>query len=248
MPMSTPSHPLHASTSGSTRTGAKAVRARRFVAVTATAAAALLIAPHTASAAPTTVADWRFEDTGTKLTDSSGNGNTGTLKNVTTGVSGASGKAFSFTKTPSYVTVPSKATLNPDGGNFKVSVKVNFTVKPSSAVGDYTVIRKGLASNPGGSWKIEIAQDGRALCNYHKTSSKKVQIVNGPRLNDGKWHTITCAKTASTVTLTVDGSSYKVTKTIDSLANTDSVIIGATTTAGEDQYQGKIDDITITKG
>lgn len=223
-------------------------RARSVVAATTVVGAALLASPHAAYAASTTVGLWHFDDTGTKAVDSSGNGSTGTLKNVTTGVTGASGTAFSFTKKPAYVKIPSKASLNPDNTTFKVTVKVNFTVKPSSAIGDYTVIRKGLASNPGGSWKIEIAQDGRALCNYRKTSSKKVQIVNGPQLNDGKWHTISCTKTGTKVTLTVDSTSYSVTKSIGTIANSDSILVGAKTTLGEDQFNGKIDEVTIIKG
>jgi hypothetical protein len=223
-------------------------RARRVVAVTTAATAALLASPHAAYAASTTVGLWHFDDTGSTAVDSSGNGNTGTLKNVTTGVTGASGKAFSFTKKPAYVKIPSKTSLNPDNTNFKVTVKVNFTVKPSASTGDYTVIRKALATNPGGSWKIEVAQDGRALCNYRKTEANKVQIVNGPRLNDGKWHTLSCAKTPTAVTLTVDGHSYSVTKSIGTIANTDSVLVGAKTTLGEDQFNGKIDEVTITKG
>lgn len=223
-------------------------RTRRVVAATAVTAAAVLTQSPAAHAAASTVGLWHFEDSGSTAADSSGNGNTGTLTNVTTGVTGASGKGFGFTGKPSYVRIPSKSSLNPDNTNFKVTVKVNFTVKPSSSVGDYTVIRKALATNPGGSWKIEIAQDGRALCNYRRTSSNKVQIVNGPRLNDGKWHTISCAKTSNSVTLTVDGASYSVTKSIGSIANSDSIIVGAKTTLGEDQFQGKIDEITITKG
>lgn len=223
-------------------------RARRFAAVTAVASAMLLITPHTAEAASTTVGLWHFEDTGRTARDSSGNGNTGTLTNVTTGARGASGKAFSFTRTPGYVKIPSRASLNPDGGNFSVTVKVSFTVKPSPSLGDYTVIRKALASNKGGSWKIEIAQDGRALCNYRLTERLKVQIVNGPRLNDGRWHTITCSKTPTKVTLKVDGSSYSVAKTIGTIRSSDPVLVGAKTTAGEDQFRGKIDEITITKG
>jgi hypothetical protein len=223
-------------------------RVRHVVAATATVAAALLISPHAAYAAPATVGLWHFEDAGSTAVDSSGNSNTGTLKNVTTRVSGASGKAFGFSTTPSYVRIPSKSTLNPDNTNFKVTVKVKFTVKPPASVGDYTVIRKGLASNPGGSWKIEIAQDGRALCNYRRTESSKVQIVNGPRLNDGKWHTLSCAKTSTKVTLTVDSASYSVTKSVGTIANTDYILVGAKTTAGEDQFRGSIDEVSITKG
>jgi hypothetical protein len=223
-------------------------RTRTVVAATAVATAALLTQSPAAQAAASTVALWHFKDSGATALDSSGGGHTGTLTNVTTGVVGASGKAFSFTGKPSYVRIPSQATLNPDNTNFKVTVKVNFTVKPSAATGDYTVIRKALATNPGGSWKIELAQDGRALCNYRKTGANKVQIVNGPRLNNGKWHTISCAKTPTTVTLTVDGTSYSVTKSIGSIANSDTILVGAKTTLGEDQYNGRIDEITITKG
>ena len=55
--------------------------------------------------------------------------------------------------------------------------------------------------HPGGDWKIEIVNVGGlgiARC-YLKGSAGSWQKTTGPNLADGKWHTITCEKHATTV-------------------------------------------------
>jgi hypothetical protein len=214
-------------------------------------AVAAVLATGSARAASGTAALWHMdESSGASMTDSAPSGSTkdtGTLHNVTVGQPGSGGKAYRFNgPSLSYVDVPSSADLNPGSGSFIFSVKVKFTVLPSSTVGDYDLLRKGLSSTSGGDYKAEIVQSGKALCQW-KGSSANVQLTGGPVLNNGAWHTISCEKTSTSVTLRLDGTvrasrSVK----IGSISNSAHLLLGAKTTSGGDQYQGLLDEATIT--
>jgi len=204
-----------------------------------------------AGAASTTVALWHMEDTGSTMSDSSGNGHNGTLSSVTTGQTGFSGKAFGFSKNPALVTVPSSSDLNPGSSTFTVTTHANFTKLPSTKTGDdYDVIRKGLSSTSGGNWKQEITLSGRGSCTG-TASSGSLTASGGKVLNDGKWHTITCVFTTSSIRLQVDGSQVaSKSGKMGSISNKDSLTIGAKiirSTSDGDQYVGLIDEVSITK-
>ena len=216
---------------------------RRTAAGAVAAGAAVLLLPGAAGAA-TERAHWSFEDTGSAAADSSGNGNTGTLKNLTTGVAGSTGKAFQWSSKPSYVSVPDASVLDPGTSSYSVSLKVRFTVLPSSSVGDYDLVRKGLSTTSGGSWKVEIVRSGQALCNF-RGSGGQGQLTKGPKLDDGAWHAITCARTSSKVTLTVDGTSWSTSKSTGRISNSSAILIGAKDTSGHDQFTGVLDEVVI---
>jgi hypothetical protein len=228
-------------------------RLGRGAAGTAVAAVTVLVASAATAQAATVVAAWNMDDApgSTTMADSSGNDRTGTLTGVTAGVPGYGGRgtdrAFDFAMTPSYVTIPDAADLNPGKSPFSVSLKIKFVAKPSAAVGDFDVIRKGLSTTKGGSWKIEILETGRALCNY-RAPKRQGQLSAGKNLADNKWHSITCTRTATKVILTVDGRSYSKTVTLPAIRNTSEVLIGAKNTIGGDQTTATIDDVRITAG
>jgi hypothetical protein len=68
----------------------------------------------------------------------------------------------------------------------------------------------------------------------------------GPALNDGRWHTVQCVKTSSAITLIVDGQSFSQSATVGTIANTDSLVIGAR--PGSDYFQGSLDEASIQIG
>lgn len=216
-------------------------RILRVSTATAACAAAALLVPGVANAA-TERAHWSMNDTGTSMADSSGNSNTGKLKNVTTGDPGLSGTSFGFAQKPSYVNVPDNSSLDPDTSDFTITLHVKFTQNPPSSVGDYDLLRKGLSTTSGGSYKVEI-YNNKALCNFR--GAKQGQVNSGPSLNDGKWHTIVCARTSSKVTLTVDGSSWSKSVSTGKISNSSSLMIGAKNTSGADQYNGFMDEVVI---
>ena len=62
-----------------------------------------------------------------------------------------------------------------------------------------------------------------------KGSSGYYELMAGPAVNNGQWHTVQCVKTSSTVKVVVDGSAFSKSATLGSIApsNTDGVPIGA---------------------
>jgi hypothetical protein len=205
-----------------------------------------------ATAAPLTVALWHMEDTGSTMHDSSGQGNNGTLTSVTVAQPGFSGYGFGFARNPALVSVRSASTLNPGSSPFTVTAHVRFTKLPTNSTGeDYDLIRKGLASTSGGDWKQEIAENGRASCTS-KGSSGSLTLTAGPVLNDGNWHTVTCAFTTGGIKVLVDQSQVaSKSAKIGSISNSAALTLGAksikSTTSG-DQYTGIMDEVSITKG
>jgi len=214
------------------------VRASRLIGVVAMACTAGLVGVGHADAAVATFgASWQFNETTGKALDSSGNHNDGTLHGGIT----RTGSGYTFDGHSGYVSVPNAATLNP--GAADITITVGFTLDGNPGAGnDYDLVRKGLAGTKGGDFKVEILSDGKAFCRFR--GSKVITVSGGSKLGTGT-HTVACAKTASKVTLSVDGS-LKVSKSIQigSISNTQPVILAAK--PGDDFTKGLIDFITIT--
>jgi hypothetical protein len=98
---------------------------------------------------------WSFnEGAGTAAMDSSGNGNTGTLINGPTWVSGKSGTALSFDGADDYVEIPETQSLNLSSA-LTVSAWINNQASTDSGLGQdqYRIIAsKGWALDNSGSW------------------------------------------------------------------------------------------------
>ena len=191
---------------------------------------------------------WQMEDP-TQLLDDSANANDGTTTNIT-GVKGFDGNnGYHFDGSGSIATVPSSDSLNPGDADFALTVHVRFTEPPSTDVGDYDLIRKGLAATRGGDYKMEILPrksntQAKAFC-FFKDSSKTVgKIVKGPNLADGDWHEVVCTKTSTEVQLTVDGRTYTNSVRLGSISNTEPVTIGAQSRSA-DCYEGDMDEVSV---
>ena len=208
----------------------------------------LALAAGPALAAASSAATWHMNETsGATMLDASGNSNHGKLKNITLGVPGLNGsKGYGFNGKSSVILVPDSASLNAGKADLVVTVHVAFTKVPAD---DYDLIRKGLSSSAGGDWKIEIVNvDGKAIARcYLKGSAGSWQKTTGPDLADGKWHTITCEKHATTVVLSVDSKVWKTTKALGTMANAAQLSIGAKAEGG-DWYAGSLDEVSIVTG
>jgi len=217
------------------------------------AASVSLVAPiflmaGTAHAA-TPVAIWHMDKT-SSMADSSGSNNNGTTKNITSVPDGVSGPGYHFASNSS-VQVPSSASLNPGTANFTISMNVRFGAAPAAGL-DYDLIRKGLSTTTGGEWKIEIFGNSTltspAFCLFKDGAKVQATVRGTTNLADNKWHRITCAKTASAVTLTVDNVLQRTNRmTLGPISNTDPVGVGRKLPSG-DQYVGDMDEITIQSG
>jgi concanavalin A-like lectin/glucanase superfamily protein len=177
-----------------------------------TAAVAVGIA-FAAPASAATLANWQMnEGSGaTVMVDSSGHVN-GTIGSaVVTGFTfnGATGYHWPFTSPtappakPERIVQASSSTLNPNSGNYTVQLRYRTTKHFGN------IVQKGQAGSSGGYFKIENP-NGNLTCVFRGTSSSgsflRRQVVSPTVLSDGAWHVARCARTATALTLTIDGS------------------------------------------
>lgn len=189
------------------------------------------------------VAVWHMDALGT-MTDSAGTNN-GTLYGVGLDPAGYLGAAYSFNGS-SWVSVPNAAALNPGSANVKISLAIKTTAAPPPTVQDWDLARKGLYTS-GSEFKIEYYPSAQVGCAFNGSQGMSGEHPAGPRLNDGKWHTIECRKTATAISTVVDGTTvYSAAVAVGSISNSADVAIGAR--PGSEYFQGSIDEIVIAYG
>ncbi len=204
-------------------------------------------------AAPTAAASsfgghWALDEVGSPevAVDSSGNGNDGAAYYVV-----GDGSGYVFSGTGSKVVVPDSASLNPGTTDFSYSVTV-ITGVPAVHT-DYDLMRKGLGTTTGGEFKAEIHNvngQARALCLVKDATGVAASIKGTTNLDDGQPHTITCSKTATSITIRVDSLSAR-TRTpragaIGSISNTYPLLLGVKTPSGGDDFIGTMTDASVT--
>lgn len=193
------------------------------------------------NAAGTLVADWEMNETsGTTMVDSAGN-NTGTLQNIT-----PNGSYYAFNGVDSLATATQNFAIG--SANITFTARLRFGQVPSSTVGDYDVVRGA----PTGRWKMEIVRrnsgtQAKANCHFAGTRTG-TNLARGPSLADGKWHTVTCTKTATTVSLTVDGTTYTTSVSVGDINTTGKQIALGGQATGADQYMGDLDYVQVKVG
>jgi hypothetical protein len=219
-----------------------------LIALAAAAATIALSAP--AAQAATFGAHWALDEQGTPSPTQAFDdlhGNTGTVRNV---IGDGIGYTFGGSSGVSGVSVPDSDSLSPGSADFSYTVQLITTVPAPGT--DYDVLRKGLASTVGGEYKIEVLNVNgvaKAMCLVKDSAKHVARIQWSPKggIADGKIHTITCSKTSTGITLTLDGSSHtKVNSAgIGTVANTGSLFIGIKSDSGGDQFVGKIIDARL---
>ena len=214
----------------------------RVVAAGAVLGVALLEGPAAVGATQPLAALWKMDETsGTVMRDSVAS-HTGTLHSVQLGVPGFKGTAYGFTGS-SYVSVPSAGDLNPGSANISITVHLKATSAPASP--DWDLIRKGLYETAGGEYKMEYQPSGQVSCGF-KGSAGYAELIAGPAVNNGQWHTVRCVKTSSSIQVVVDGQTFSMAATIGSIANTAPVVIGAR--PGSEFFKGSLDHASIRVG
>ena len=187
------------------------------------------------------VAQWHMDETsGTVMHDAVG-GHDGTLSGVAVGVPGFSGTAFGFSR--STVTVPTAAALNPGSATLTVTIHLKTTLTPATP--DWDLIRKGTFDSAGGEYKVEYQPTGQASCGFVGSTGSS-ELIAGPALNDGAWHSVACTKTASSIRLTVDGVAFSKAGAVGSISNTADMVIGAH--PGSEFFQGTLDEASVRLG
>jgi hypothetical protein len=204
------------------------------------------------------VADWEMNEPSgaTRMVDSSGHGLAGEIgSRVRTGVATPSGHGYGFrghgrAMDPALlVVVPDRSRLNPGNRAFSVSLRFRTSVKGPN------LIQKGQSGDSGGYWKVEVHK-GWPTCLFRDGSGrgKVASFVDGPRslrVDDDRWHTVICERSAQQVRITLDpgtrgAATRQVSGRIGTIANTRPLAIGGkhdcgTADVGCDYLTGRID-------
>ena len=217
------------------------------------AAFAFLLAPAAAPSAPgrpparavlappVLVALWHMDEvSGTTMVDAVG-GHDGTLSRVQLGVPGFGGSAYGFTK--SSVSVPSSPVLNPGRKKIMLTIHLNTTVAPARP--DWDLLRKGVFGSGLGEYKVEFQPTGQASCGFAGTLDS-TELIAGPAIDDGRWHTVQCVKTATEVRLIVDGRRFTKRARVGSIANDAALVLGAR--PGSEFFRGALDEASVVIG
>jgi Concanavalin A-like lectin/glucanases superfamily len=198
-----------------------------------------------ASSTGAVVALWHMDETaGTTMYDSIA-GHNGTLYHIQLGLPGDLNYGYGFNGSSSYVSVPTANNLNPGSSTVRYTIHLSTSGTPPPPPADWDVFRKGLYTTTGGEVKMEFQQSGQASCGF-KGSAGYSELIAGPKINNGSWHTVQCVKTSSAIKLIVDGVAYSQSANVGSIANTASVVVGAR--PGSDWYSGTLDEASIQIG
>jgi hypothetical protein len=211
------------------------------LAVPAGAAAAPDASARARRAAPVLVALWHMDETSGNVAVDSVGGHNGILDHVQGGLPGFIGTAFGFTR--STITVPSARALNPGRRKITAAIRLNTTLAPVRP--DWDLLRKGVFGSGTGDYKVEYQPTGQASCGFRGTSGAS-ELIAGPRLNDGRWHTVQCVKTRTAIRLVVDGRTFSKRAKIGSLSNRAPLVIGSR--PGSEFFRGALDEAYIQIG
>jgi hypothetical protein len=230
---------------------------RRSLALLAALAGAMTMAVPAHGAINDPVAVWQMnEPSGSRrMVDSSGNGISGTIgSHVLVGTrlsGGGTGYRFPYlqpNKPPAdpqhLVVVQHNARLNPGAGAFAVEVRLRTT----HSFGN--VIQKGQSASPGGYWKFE-QPNGKISCLFRGSSGTSTASSGTVRVNDGRWHTVRCERTSSSVVMKVDGVvTGRNSNATGSIANTKPLTIAGKLSCDQvnptcDYFVGDIDYVKI---
>src|SRR4051794_1100397 len=180
---------------------------RPAVVVAAVTAFAVLTPPASATTR-TFRGHWKLDERkGAVAHDSSGHHHDGANFHIAK----KDGAGYTFNGKSSRVIVPNAGSLNPKSKAFSFGVKLKMNRGPRPAGESYDVLRKGLVTTKGGDYKLEIENvRGEALAHCVVRSVRKnhtkvlASIFGTTDLADRAFHTVTCSKTSTRLTLAVD--------------------------------------------
>jgi Concanavalin A-like lectin/glucanases superfamily len=177
--------------------------------------------------------------------DSSGNHHDGVIQGKPAlGLPGHRGTSYSFDLRGSWVEVPSTPALNPEKGDFSLSMWVNFGSAPHG-MHTYDIVRKGLSYTRTGEYKLEIIHGGLVRCTTKDVDGDRARIsARGHPVTDGQWHRVGCSRAGSRWTVHVDGWSATERDRLGEISNTMPLSIGSKYGL-EDMPQGRADEVRL---
>jgi hypothetical protein len=144
-------------------------------------------------------------------------------------------------------TIPDRPEVDP--GDRSYSVEIRYRTRQANGA---NLVQKGQAHSPGGQFKIQVPE-GNPQC-YFKGDRGKVGATSPEKINDGAWHVLRCVRTASSVSLYVDGELRKSHQgSVGTIDNALPMTIGGKPDCDMvhvecDYFGGTIDYLEITKG
>ncbi|MDP9396123.1 MAG: LamG domain-containing protein [Actinomycetota bacterium] len=197
---------------------------------------------------------------GTTVTDTSGNDYDGKVRTANGGalrVSSGTSNAVRFPRPCStqpcpvgLIEVADRDGLDPGYAPFSWRARVLLQRSETSAGAN--LVQKGLWGNPGGQWKLQVdGEEGKPSCvvsGKRDGTYRRAIVKSSVTVADGKWHTVMCRRTTTTVAILVDGVvKGSATMAAVLLSSTANVTIGAKSTTAEDpdQYHGVLDDVVV---
>lgn len=192
-----------------------------------------------------TTALWHLEETGSSMTDSSGNAHTGTATN-TTQVTGKFGNGRDFNGSTSYVSIADNDAFSlMSTGEITLSAWIN---PDAIAGGSRTfILTKGTTSNF--EWSLGLSSTGAPSCEQWTLAGANTLAVSATgSVATGKWQHIACTiTTGKQMQVFLDGQLVASTETSSgSIGNgTSAVNIGRRGDNAETEFDGKIDEVRI---
>ena len=154
------------------------------------------------AADPSLVGLWKLDETsGTTASDSSGNGNDGTLNGGPKWVDGKFGGALDFDGTDDYVDCGNPSILNFGTGDFTISAWIKMTSSQKSTIwanggDDSGGIRYTLSMGESNDNRITMLVDD---------NSDKIRAEGATLVTDGVWHHVVGMREGTTLRTCVDG-------------------------------------------
>ena len=222
---------------------------------------------QTAATAPTTVAKYTFDKGASsgRIAENSGRGVSLKIRTVDGGAvkfpaASGGGKYIGFPAhcVPSATKPCPRALLegadDPDLDPVRRQFRYGATiyVQKWQVHGSANVMQKGVVSTES-QWKLQIGEvTGRAQCVVVGRGSTQTYIARaGVTVADGKWHRVMCLRTATVLTVFVDGRNrghVALPSTLDISNNLPLRIGGPNFSAGSDMYNGFLDDAYVALG
>jgi hypothetical protein len=175
---------------------------------------------------------------GTTLTDKSGNGNIGTVYGTTlTTASGGKVRHFDGT-TADYVSVANSASLNPTTG-----IAVEALFKLDHIGGLQSLVSKSGSSSTGDGYTLWVS--GNKLQWYVYDKNSKIAYLYSPDIVAGQWYHATATCDGSTMTLYLNGAKVASTTVNGLKPSTLGLMIGRTPVNGALTFQGNLATVRI---
>jgi Concanavalin A-like lectin/glucanases superfamily len=215
-------------------------------------------APSSASTTSHRVLLYHAEETADRVAhDSTPFANDGSLHGIGPGP-GQSGFAYVFgahPAIPDYVKVPASHSINPFLADYTYAASINIAAA-TAITRDFSIFRRGAAKQPGAFYKMEIVLNRatgnlRLTCAFRDQSGVGASVsTSAAGVHDGIWHRLICTKTATEISLIVDGVTHTKTVALGNLTSDQPLYLGVEPVTGgfHEQFLGSMDEIAIRKG